>query len=83
MIGLLVINGTTETIQDSLNLIGLLRNKANRRWPCSTVTQIHTNQSRNGSNPTGADKDDSYTYTTALDFFDDAKNYEEETGNDT
>jgi hypothetical protein len=34
-------------------------------------------------NPTGADKDDSYTYTTALDFFDDAKNYEEETGNDT
>jgi hypothetical protein len=33
-------------------------------------------------NPTSADKDDTYTYTTTLDFFDDAKNYDEETGND-
>ena len=34
-------------------------------------------------NPTSADKDDSYTYTTALDFFDDSKNYDTETGDDT
>jgi len=34
-------------------------------------------------NPTGADKDDSYTYTTTLEFFNDGKNYDEETGNDT
>ena len=33
-------------------------------------------------NPTSADKDDTYTYTTTLDFFDDALNYDEETGND-
>ena len=33
-------------------------------------------------NPTSADKDDSYTYTTTLDFFDDGKNYDEETGDD-
>ena len=33
-------------------------------------------------NPTSADKDDTYTYTTTLDFFDDAANYDEETGND-
>ena len=33
-------------------------------------------------NPTSADKDDSYTYTTTLEFFDDGKNYDEETGND-
>ena len=33
-------------------------------------------------NPTSADKDDTYTYTTTLDFFDDGKNYDEETGND-
>ena len=34
-------------------------------------------------NPTSADKDDSYTYTTTLDFFDDDKNYDTETGDDT
>ena len=33
-------------------------------------------------NPTTADKDDTYTYTTTLDFFDDIANYDEETGND-
>ena len=33
-------------------------------------------------NPTSADKDDTYTYTTTLDFFNDGKNYDEETGND-
>ena len=33
-------------------------------------------------NPTSADKDDTYTYTTTLEFFDDEKNYDEETGND-
>ena len=33
-------------------------------------------------NPTGADKDDSYTYTETLEFFNDGKNYDEETGND-
>ena len=34
-------------------------------------------------NPTSADKDDSYTYTETLEFFNDGKNYDEETGNDT
>ena len=34
-------------------------------------------------NPTSADKDDTYTYTTTLEFFNDGKNYDEETGNDT
>ena len=34
-------------------------------------------------NPTGADKDDTYTYTTTLQFFNDGKNYDEGTGNDT
>ena len=34
-------------------------------------------------NPTTADKDDTYTYTTTLEFFDDAQNYDEATGNDT
>ena len=29
-----------------------------------------------------ADKDDTYTYTTTLEFFDDGLNYDEETGND-
>ena len=33
-------------------------------------------------NPTGADKDDTYTYTTTLEFFNDGKNYDEETGTD-
>ena len=33
-------------------------------------------------NPTAADKDDTYTYTTTLEFFDDTLNYDEETGND-
>ena len=33
-------------------------------------------------NPTSADKDDTYTYTTTLDFFDDGKNYDEATGDD-
>ena len=33
-------------------------------------------------NPTSADKDDNYTYTTTLDFFNDGLNYDEETGND-
>ena len=33
-------------------------------------------------NPTSADRDDSYTYTTTLEFFDDAKNYDEATGDD-
>ena len=33
-------------------------------------------------NPTGADKDDTYTYTETLEFFNDGKNYDEETGND-
>ena len=33
-------------------------------------------------NPTSADKDDSYTYTTTLSFFDDDKNYDTETGDD-
>jgi len=34
-------------------------------------------------NPSGADKDDTYTYTTTLQFFNDGKNYDEGTGNDT
>ena len=33
-------------------------------------------------NPTSADKDDTYTYTTTLEFFDDGKNYDEATGDD-
>ena len=33
-------------------------------------------------NPTSADKDDSYTYTTTLEFFDDGLNYDEATGED-
>jgi len=34
-------------------------------------------------NPNSADKDDAYTYTTTLDFFNDSLNYDEETGSDT
>jgi hypothetical protein len=34
-------------------------------------------------NPTSADKDDVYTYTETLEFFNDGKNYDTETGNDT
>ena len=33
-------------------------------------------------NPSGSDKDDTYTYTQSLEFFNDGKNYDEETGND-
>ena len=33
-------------------------------------------------NPTSADKDDTYTYTTTLEFFDDGLNYDEKTGQD-
>ena len=33
-------------------------------------------------NPTSADKDDTYTYTTTLEFFNDGKNYDEATGDD-
>jgi hypothetical protein len=33
-------------------------------------------------NPTSADKDDAYTYTSTLDFFDDGLNYDEATGDD-
>ena len=33
-------------------------------------------------NPTSADKDDDYTYTTTLEFFNDGKNYDEATGDD-
>ena len=33
-------------------------------------------------NPTGADRDDSYTYTTTLEFFDDGLNYDVKTGQD-
>ena len=33
-------------------------------------------------NPTGADKDDVYTYTETLEFFNDGLNYDEVTGND-
>ena len=33
-------------------------------------------------NPTSADKDDSYTYTTTLEFFEDDLNYDEATGED-
>ena len=33
-------------------------------------------------NPTGADKDDVYTYTETLEFFNDGLNYDEGTGND-
>ena len=33
-------------------------------------------------NPTSADKDDTYTYTTTLEFFDDGENYDESTGDD-
>ena len=33
--------------------------------------------------PTTADKDDTYTYTETLEFFNDGKNYDEGTGNDT
>ena len=33
-------------------------------------------------NPTGADKDDVYTYTETLEFFNDGLNYDEETGTD-
>ena len=35
------------------------------------------------TNPANADKDDEYTYTSVLDFFNDGKNYDEETGDDT
>ena len=34
-------------------------------------------------NPTGADKDDTYTYTTTLEFFNDGISYYEDTCNDT
>jgi len=34
-------------------------------------------------NPSGADKDDVYTYTETLEFFNDGLNYDTETGNDT
>ena len=34
-------------------------------------------------NPTSADKDDVYTYTDTLEFFDDGLNYDPSTGNDT
>ena len=34
------------------------------------------------TNPTTADKDDEYTYTSILEFFNDGKNYDEETGDD-
>jgi len=34
-------------------------------------------------NPTSADKDDTYTYTTTLDFFTDTLDYDNETGEDT
>ena len=34
------------------------------------------------SNPSSADKDDTYTYTETLEFFNDGKNYDEGTGND-
>ena len=33
-------------------------------------------------NPTSADKDDTYTYTTTLEFFNDGKNYDEKSGTD-
>ena len=33
-------------------------------------------------NPTSADRDDSYTYTTTLEFFNDGLNYDEKTGDD-
>ena len=33
-------------------------------------------------NPTSADKDDVYTYTETLEFFNDGLNYDEGTGND-
>ena len=33
-------------------------------------------------NPTSADRDDSYTYTTTLEFFNDGLNYDEKTGED-
>ena len=33
-------------------------------------------------NPTGADRDDSYTYTTTLEIFNDGLNYDEATGDD-
>jgi accessory colonization factor AcfC len=33
-------------------------------------------------NPTGADKDDVYSYTQELEFFNDGLNYDKETGND-
>ena len=33
-------------------------------------------------NPTSADKDDAYTYTTTLDFFNDGLNYDESSGDD-
>ena len=35
------------------------------------------------TNPTSADKDDTYTYTTTLDFFADTLDYDEATGEDT
>ena len=34
------------------------------------------------TNPTSADKDDTYTYTTTLEFFNDGLNYDEKTGED-
>ena len=34
------------------------------------------------TNPTTADKDDEYTHTSVLEFFNDGKNYDEETGDD-
>jgi hypothetical protein len=34
------------------------------------------------TNPTGADKDDVYTYSQSIEFFNDGLNYDEDTGND-
>ncbi len=34
------------------------------------------------TNPTSADKDDTYTYTTTLESFNDGLNYDEKTGED-
>ena len=54
----------------------LYTNTSDNNPPRSLGSQSH-------SNPTSvSDKDDTYTYTTTLEFFNDGKNYDEKTGED-
>ena len=51
----------------------------------SNTSDANPSRSQRGTvtpNPTSADKDDTYTYTTTLEFFNDGKNYDEESGTD-